>query len=190
MNGATNISITSVGSNLNANDCATVSPSQTTTYTLTATNSTGQIQGNVTVNVGTVQILSFTANPVYSIVAGGAVTLSWTTANATSVVLIGGDISPTNLNANGSFTVNPTQQRDLHLDGLRTWRPDRERHHLGVRQVIRPSSVTSRAGRQMLPGLFQFVCMIQPFRSSLTYADGALRFGRLRRCTPPPFAAT
>ena len=37
--GATNITITpGVGSNLNANDCATVSPTQTTTYTLTATN--------------------------------------------------------------------------------------------------------------------------------------------------------
>ncbi|MDR3703600.1 MAG: OmpA family protein [Candidatus Sulfopaludibacter sp.] len=115
VNGATNISITNVGSNLNPNDCATVSPSQTTTYTLTATNSTGQIQGNVTVNVGTVQILSFTANPVYSIVAGGAVTLTWATANASSVVLIGGDISPTNLNANGNFTVNPLSNETYTL---------------------------------------------------------------------------
>src|SRR5207248_8777289 len=36
---ATSISITpGVGSNLNANDCATVSPTTTTTYTLTVTN--------------------------------------------------------------------------------------------------------------------------------------------------------
>jgi outer membrane protein OmpA-like peptidoglycan-associated protein len=115
VNNATSISITTVGSNLNANDCASVSPTTTTTYTLTATNATGQIQGNVTVNVGTVQILSFTASPVYSIVAGGTVTLSWTTANATSVVLIGGDISPTNLNANGSFTINPTSNETYTL---------------------------------------------------------------------------
>jgi hypothetical protein len=115
VSGSTNITITNVGSNLNANDCATVSPTQTTTYTLTATNSTGQIQGNVTVNVGTVQILSFTADPVYSIVAGGAVTLSWKTANATSVVLIGGDVSPTNLDPNGTFTVHPTSNETYTL---------------------------------------------------------------------------
>jgi hypothetical protein len=53
VNNATNITITpGVGSNLNANDCATVSPQTTTTYTLTATNATGQIQANVTVTVG------------------------------------------------------------------------------------------------------------------------------------------
>ena len=115
VSGATNITITNVGSNLNANDCATVSPTTTTTYTLTATNATGQIQGNVTVNVGTVQILSFTANPVYSGVSGGAVTLSWTTANATSVVLIGGDVSPTNLDPNGSYTVHPTSNETYTL---------------------------------------------------------------------------
>jgi uncharacterized cupredoxin-like copper-binding protein len=115
VNGATNITITSVGSNLNANDCATVTPSVTTTYTLTATNAAGQIQGNVTVNVGTVQILSFTASPVYSTVSGAPVTLSWTTANATSVVLIGGDTSPTNLNPNGTFTVNPTSNETYTL---------------------------------------------------------------------------
>jgi outer membrane protein OmpA-like peptidoglycan-associated protein/uncharacterized cupredoxin-like copper-binding protein len=115
VSGSTNITITNVGSNLNTNDCATVTPSQTTTYTLTATNPTGQIQGNVTVNVGTVQILSFTADPVYSIVAGGAVTLSWKTANATSVVLIGGDVSPTNLDPNGSFTVHPTSNQTYTL---------------------------------------------------------------------------
>jgi len=108
VNGAAAISITpSIGSNLNANDCATVSPTVTTTYTLTATNAVGQIQGNVTVNVGIVQILSFTASPVTSTAAGNPVVLTWQTANATSVVLIGADIPPTNVPVNGSFTVNP-----------------------------------------------------------------------------------
>jgi hypothetical protein len=108
VNGATSISITpGVGSNLNANDCATVTPNVTTTYTLTATNAAGQIQGNVTVNVGIVQILSFTANPVTSTAAGNPVVLTWQTANATSVVLIGADIPPTNVPVNGTFTVNP-----------------------------------------------------------------------------------
>ena len=116
VNGATSISITpDVGSNLNANDCATVSPSVTTTYTLTATNATGQIQGNVTVNVGTVQILSFTASPPNSQAAGLPVVLSWQTANATSVVLIGGDVAPQSLPANGTFTVNPISNQTYTL---------------------------------------------------------------------------
>jgi hypothetical protein len=105
---ATSISITpGVGSNLNGNDCATVSPSVTTTYTLTASNATGQIQANATVNVGQVQILSFNASPVTSQSAGAPVTLSWTTANATSVVLIGSEIPPQTLSLNGSIVVNP-----------------------------------------------------------------------------------
>ena len=108
VNGATSIGITpGIGTNLNPNDCATVSPNVTTTYTLTATNAAGQIQGNVTVNVGIVQILSFTANPVTSTAAGSPVVLTWSTANASSVVLIGADIPPTNVPVNGQFTVYP-----------------------------------------------------------------------------------
>ncbi|MEO8594966.1 MAG: OmpA family protein [Candidatus Solibacter sp.] len=106
--GATAINIEpGVGSNLNSNDCATVSPSVTTTYTLTATNASGQIQANVTVNVGAVKITSFTANPVTSTAAGNPVVLSWTTQNASSIVLIGSELGAQTLPANGSFTVNP-----------------------------------------------------------------------------------
>jgi hypothetical protein len=106
--GSNNISIQpGVGTNLNANDCATVSPNATTTYTLTATNASGQIQANTTVNVGTVKINSFTADPVTSTAAGNPVTLSWTTSNATSVVLIGSEIGPQNLPANGTFVIHP-----------------------------------------------------------------------------------
>ena len=78
-----------------------------TTYTLTATNATGQIQANVTVNVGAVKITSFTADPVTSTAAGNPVVLSWTTQNATSIVLIGSELGPQTLPANGSFTVTP-----------------------------------------------------------------------------------
>ena len=106
--GATSITITpAVGSNLNANDCATVSPTTTTTYTLTAVNATGQIQANATVFVGQVQILSFTANPVTSTAAGNPVVLSWTTANAQTVVLTGADVPAMTLQPNGSITVSP-----------------------------------------------------------------------------------
>jgi hypothetical protein len=108
VNNATSISITpAVGSNLNANDCATVSPTQTTTYTLTATNSSGQIQANVTVNVGQVRILSFTSDPVTSLVAGSPVTLAWQTQNAQTVVVVGNDLQPQTLQPNGSLVVHP-----------------------------------------------------------------------------------
>ncbi len=105
---ATNISITpGVGSNLNANDCADVRPTQTTTYTLTATNPSGQIQANVTVNVGQVRITSFTSDPLTSLAAGAPVTLKWTTENASSVVIVGNELPPQTLPANGSLVVRP-----------------------------------------------------------------------------------
>jgi outer membrane protein OmpA-like peptidoglycan-associated protein len=113
---ATSIGITpGVGTNLNANDCATVTPSTTTTYTLTANNGAGMVQANVTVVVGTVQILSFTANPPNSAAAGSPVTLSWTTSNATTVVIIGGDIPPTTGQANGTITINPVSNQTYTL---------------------------------------------------------------------------
>ena len=110
VNGATAISISNgVGSNLQANACQTVSPQTTTTYTMTATNATGQIQASVTVNVGSTMITSFTASPEFVSAQGNPVVLSWTTTNATSVALVGGDMtsSPANLPVNGSFTVTP-----------------------------------------------------------------------------------
>jgi len=57
--------------------------------------------------VGQVQILSFNANPPTSSAAGAPVTLSWSTANATSVILIGAEIPPQTLPVNGSLVVNP-----------------------------------------------------------------------------------
>ena len=106
--GATSITVLpGIGSNLNANDCATVSPTNTTTYTLTATNATGQIQANATLNVGSVKITSFTANPVTSTASGNPVVLSWTTQNATTVVLVGSELGAQTLQVNGSLTVTP-----------------------------------------------------------------------------------
>jgi hypothetical protein len=108
VNNATSIAIQpTVGSNLNANDCASVSPTTTTTYTLTATNAAGQIQANTTVFVGTVQILSFNASPVTTAAAGAPSVLSWSTANATQVILIGAGLGSQSLPVNGTFTVNP-----------------------------------------------------------------------------------
>jgi hypothetical protein len=106
--GATSVQIQPGIGTVNATDCVTVSPTATTTYTLTATNASGNIQANAVVNVGQVQILTFTANPAQPQVAGQAVTLSWTTSNATSVVLVGGDVNQGGLPVNGSIMVHPS----------------------------------------------------------------------------------
>jgi len=83
-----------------------VTPTQTTTYTLTARNARGPVTCNVTVQVtqGTApRVISFTANPT-SITAGNSSTLSWNVENADTVTI-------TNLgtvNASGSRSVSPT----------------------------------------------------------------------------------
>jgi hypothetical protein len=105
--GATSVTIAPGIGSVNAQGCTAVSPTATTTYTLTATNSAGQIQANATVSVGQVRIISFTANPPFSPASGAPVVLSWQTENATSVVITGSDIQPQTLSANGSITVNP-----------------------------------------------------------------------------------
>ena len=108
--GATTINISNgIGSNVAASACATVSPQTTTTYTLTATNATGNVSASVTVNVGSTQILQFSASPEFVSIQGAPVVLTWQTTNATSVALVGGDTGafPATLPVNGSFTVNP-----------------------------------------------------------------------------------
>ena len=51
VNNATDIGIIGIGMNLNANDCAVVTPLVTTIYVLTATNGAGDIQATVTITV-------------------------------------------------------------------------------------------------------------------------------------------
>ncbi|HLH05923.1 MAG TPA: alkaline phosphatase family protein, partial [Terriglobales bacterium] len=65
-----------------------VSPSQTTTYVLTATGPGGTATQSVTVNVTVAPpaITSFTATPT-TVQSGGFSTLAWTTTNATAVTI-------------------------------------------------------------------------------------------------------
>ena len=95
--------------------CTTVTPAATTTYVLTATNAVGPIQAVVTVSVGAVQILTFSANPAYSPASGAPVVLSWTTQNATSVTITGTGVPAGAQSVNGSVTVNPTTNSDYTL---------------------------------------------------------------------------
>jgi hypothetical protein len=93
---------------VNAVACTTVTPSTNTTYTLTATNAVGPTQATVTVSVGGVQILTFTATPAFSPAPGEPVVLSWTTQNATSVVISGNFVPGGAQPVNGSLTSYPT----------------------------------------------------------------------------------
>jgi len=84
--------------------------SQTTTYTITASNAFGTVSAQVTINV--IQpptpppdpvITSFTANPPTSPSPGSPVVLSCLTQNASQVVISG--VGP--VDSNGNLTVNP-----------------------------------------------------------------------------------
>ena len=82
-----------------------VSPTSTTTYTLTATSAGGTVQSSTTITVGSPAptIVSFNSSPA-SITSGASSTLSWNTTGATSI-----SISPLVGNITGSsVTVSPT----------------------------------------------------------------------------------
>ncbi len=112
---STSVSISPGIGSVQPTACTTITPTQSTTYVLTATNGAGPTQASVTVSVGGVQILSFSSNPAFSPVSGSPVVLSWTTQNATSVVVTGTGVPSGNVAVNGSVTVYPTTNSDYTL---------------------------------------------------------------------------
>jgi hypothetical protein len=106
---ATEVTISGGVGAVRASDCVSVSPNATTTYTLTATNAAGQVSASAIVQVGgETRILTFSASPDFSHKSGDPVTLSWTTQDATSVVITGTGVPAGPLPVNGSLVVNPT----------------------------------------------------------------------------------
>jgi hypothetical protein len=100
--------------NVVVNGSVTVSPTQTTTYTLTARNNVNDVTSTATVTVTpassggtpppTVPVIaSFTANPA-SITAGQSSTLQWSVQNSTSVSIS----SIGTVAASGTHSVSPT----------------------------------------------------------------------------------
>ena len=87
-----------------------VNPTQTTTYIATVTGATGSVNCQTTVTVTPIQqgpmCVSLTADKT-RISSGDAVTLSWVTSNATSIIIDNGVGSVTPV-ASGTTVVNPT----------------------------------------------------------------------------------
>jgi hypothetical protein len=100
---ATSVMISGIG-NVELIGSSIVQVPQSTTFTLTATNSTGQVSATVAVTVGDpVRIVNFTVSPSVVANPGDPATLSWETENATKVIITGiGEVA-----ASGSMTVNP-----------------------------------------------------------------------------------
>jgi hypothetical protein len=117
---ADTVNISGIG-NVAASGSANVSPTVTTTYTLTAVNTINQVTQTATVVVngitggfggGQVQIVSFTANPT-QIQSGQASTLSWNVLNADTVNISGiGQVA-----SSGATSVSPTVTTTYVLTG-------------------------------------------------------------------------
>jgi hypothetical protein len=85
--GANQVSIDPTVGNVGASGSATVSPTTTTTYTITATNGFGTVSSTITIEVappGSPRILNFVASP-QEVLPGEQSTLSWQVENADSV---------------------------------------------------------------------------------------------------------
>ncbi len=101
--GADSVEITGLGK-VAGSGSAVVRPTETQTYTLTATNQYGTETAGVTIKVQpTSRILSFTASPSQSQKPGDPIRLAWTTSGATEVSISGiGAVTPT-----GQLDVTP-----------------------------------------------------------------------------------
>jgi hypothetical protein len=106
---ADTVSISNGIGNVATSGSQTVTPTASTTYTLTATNASGPVTctATVTVNSGPTpvqppRIIGFTANPT-TITAGQSSTLSWNVENATTVDISGLGEVP----AQGTRAVSP-----------------------------------------------------------------------------------
>jgi hypothetical protein len=104
---ASDVTISGLGS-VSPQGSTTVTPNQTTTYTITARNNVGEVSATATVTVralgAQVEILTFTAEPGQLAVPGDPAVLRWETRNATKVVITGVGEVP----LNGEVEVRPT----------------------------------------------------------------------------------
>ena len=107
---AVSLSISGVGPVVGTS--VVVNPTETTTYTLTATNNIGSVTADVTVTVGVAPtISSFAASPT-GIAPGGSATLNWSVSDADTLAIDQGVGDVTGLN---STTVMPAATQSYTL---------------------------------------------------------------------------
>ena len=112
VSGATTIDIQPDVGNVLASASTIVEPTQTTTYTLSASNAGGTVSETVTVTVyPQVEIVAFSVSP-NQILEGQSAELTWNVLHSDSVVLTPGDLT---LQPSGSMTVQPTQTTDYFI---------------------------------------------------------------------------
>ena len=102
---ATSASISPGIGSVEVNGSRTISPIETTTYTINATGSGGSATDSVTVTVYQPPTVNIFASPG-AIVSGESTTLSWTSANADSVSI---DQGIGSVDTDGSMVVSPTE---------------------------------------------------------------------------------
>lgn len=110
---ATSVSIDNNIGNVAASGTLIVSPTRSTSYKITASNSAGTVTGYVKVRVNypdVPNVVSFTATPV-TITLGQSTTLSWTTTNAATVILSGFGLVPDS----GTMSVSPTETTEYSV---------------------------------------------------------------------------
>jgi uncharacterized cupredoxin-like copper-binding protein/plastocyanin len=102
--GAKEVTISGLGK-VEPTGSSSVSPPDSTTYTLVAKNDAGEVTATASITVNKpVKITNFVAEPAQTAKNGDPVTLRWTTENAVDVVITGiGKVA-----ANGSVVVRPT----------------------------------------------------------------------------------
>lgn len=121
------ITIEADGQNVHTDSALTgsfsVSPTQSTLYTLTAISPNGNATATALVTVngtpGAAQVVSFTASPT-TINAGASSALSWQVQDAPGGITIeaGGQTLHTNAAASGTFSVSPTQSTTYTLTAI------------------------------------------------------------------------
>lgn len=149
---ATLVDISGVGGGLMASGSVTVSPTQTTSYTLTARNAAGAMataQVTVEVSEAPPSVLTFNAQPA-SVTAGQSTTLSWTTQAATEVSIDNGvGVQP----ATGSVSVSPAQSTTYTLTATGPGGTSSAQVTVTVTQVGAPSiAAFSAMPQQIAPG--------------------------------------
>jgi len=101
------VSVSNIGSNLEAVGGRTIALFQTTTFTLSATSAGSTVSQSITVTVSPAvpspRVISFSATPT-TVQAGQPVQLQWNTEGGVAVLSNTGGVS-----AAGNLTVNPTQ---------------------------------------------------------------------------------